>query len=79
MASLELLAGRFGETWLNGDRFYHDLCQGKVVAIGGLIADQVEDIHALEDLAKDGVFAIEFRQGRKADVKLAAIGGLGTG
>jgi hypothetical protein len=75
-ASLELLARRLGETWLNSDRSYHDFRQGKVVAVGRLVADEVEHVESLEHLAEDGVLAVEFGQRSKADVKLATVGSL---
>ena len=70
---MELLGRRFGETWLDGDRFYHDFCQWKIVAVRGLIADGIKHVQSLEDLAKDRVLAIELRQRGEADIELATI------
>jgi len=70
---VELLGRRFGETWLDGDRFYHDFCQWKIVAVRGLIADGIKHVQSLEDLAKDRVLAIELRQRGEADIELATI------
>lgn len=37
-------------------------------------AHLVDDIHAIDDLAKDGVLAIEVRRGGQGDEELAAVG-----
>jgi len=70
---VELLGRRLGETWLDRDRFYHDFCQRKIVAVRGLIADGIKHVQSLEDLAKDRVLAIELRQRGEADIELATI------
>jgi len=48
-----------------------------VVRVGGLGRKSLDDIHALDDVAKDGVFAVEVGHGLDADVELAAAGAAG--
>ena len=55
-------------------RFDDDFWQRKVVAICRQLTDGIEDFEPFYDLAEDGVFSVQFREGSQAGVKLASVG-----
>ena len=59
---------------LDRDRLDADVLHRPILTAGGGLADRVDDVHALGDLAEDRVLVVEPRRRHQRDEELAAVG-----